>query len=125
LARAVQRGWKRPFGDPIPLPRGRLLVTLEDAGNYITKLRKTERGDGSLDPDGDVGRPYDVRTDRHYEGIEIDTSSASSTHPAKRKMGDVASWLMIDDVSPAVLVRSCSLPRVAKHSPEGRKRGAN
>jgi hypothetical protein len=26
----------------MPLPRGRYLVTLEDAGNYITKLPKTE-----------------------------------------------------------------------------------
>jgi hypothetical protein len=36
------RGWKRPFEDPIPLPRGRQVVTLEDAGNYITKLPKAE-----------------------------------------------------------------------------------
>ena len=36
------RGWKRPFEDPIPLPRGRQLVTLQDAGNYITKLPKAE-----------------------------------------------------------------------------------
>jgi hypothetical protein len=36
------RGWKRRFDDPIPLPRGRQLVTLEDAGNYITKLPKSE-----------------------------------------------------------------------------------
>ena len=36
------RGWKRPFDDPIPLPRGRQLVTLQDAGNYITRLPKTE-----------------------------------------------------------------------------------
>jgi hypothetical protein len=35
-------GWKRPFDEPIPLPRGRQLVTLEDAGNYITKLPKAE-----------------------------------------------------------------------------------
>jgi hypothetical protein len=35
-------GWKRPFDDPIPLPRGRQLVTLEDARNYITKLPKSE-----------------------------------------------------------------------------------
>jgi hypothetical protein len=28
--------------EPIPLPRGRQLVTLEDAGNYITKLPKAE-----------------------------------------------------------------------------------
>jgi hypothetical protein len=32
------RGWQRKFDDPIPLPRGRQLVTLEDAGTYITKL---------------------------------------------------------------------------------------
>jgi hypothetical protein len=36
------RGWKRKFDDPIPLPRGRQLVTLEDAGRYITKLPKAE-----------------------------------------------------------------------------------
>jgi hypothetical protein len=36
------RGWRRHFEDPIPLPRGRKLVTLEDAGNYITKLPKAE-----------------------------------------------------------------------------------
>jgi hypothetical protein len=35
-------GWRRPFDDPIPLPRGRQIVTLEDAGNYITKLPKAE-----------------------------------------------------------------------------------
>jgi hypothetical protein len=35
-------GWKRLFEDPIPLPRGRQLDTLEDAGNYITKLPKAE-----------------------------------------------------------------------------------
>ena len=38
----ADRGWKRPFEDPIPLPRGRQLVTLEDAGKYITKLPKAE-----------------------------------------------------------------------------------
>jgi hypothetical protein len=38
----ADRGWKRRFDDPIPLPRGRQLVTLEDAGNYITKLPKVE-----------------------------------------------------------------------------------
>jgi hypothetical protein len=37
-----ERGWKRRFDDPIPLPRGRYLVTLEDAGNYITKLPRAE-----------------------------------------------------------------------------------
>jgi hypothetical protein len=36
-------GWKRPFDDPIPLPRGRQLVTLEDAAKYIQKLPKAEQ----------------------------------------------------------------------------------
>jgi hypothetical protein len=41
--RAVaDRSWKRSFDDPIPLPRGRQLVTLKDAGTYITKLPKAE-----------------------------------------------------------------------------------
>jgi hypothetical protein len=38
----ADQGWSRRFDDPIPLPRGRQLVTLKDAGNYITKLPKAE-----------------------------------------------------------------------------------
>jgi len=38
----TDKGWRRPFADPIPLPRGRELVTLKDAGTYITKLPKAE-----------------------------------------------------------------------------------
>jgi hypothetical protein len=38
----ADRGWSRKFDDPIDLPGGRKLVTLEDAGNYITKLSKAE-----------------------------------------------------------------------------------
>ena len=38
----ADRGWKRRFDEPIPLPRGRRLVRLEDAGRYITKLPKAE-----------------------------------------------------------------------------------
>ena len=34
--------WKRRFDDPIVLPDGRRLVTLQDAGTYITKLPKAE-----------------------------------------------------------------------------------
>jgi hypothetical protein len=41
-ALVASRGWKRRFDEPIPLPGGRQLVTLEDAGNYITKLPKAE-----------------------------------------------------------------------------------
>jgi len=38
----ARKGRKRRFEEPIPLPRGRQLVTLEDAGRYITKLPKAE-----------------------------------------------------------------------------------
>jgi hypothetical protein len=34
--------WSRKFDEPIPLPKGRQLITLKDAGTYITKLPKTE-----------------------------------------------------------------------------------
>ena len=39
----ADRGWKRRFDDPIPLPRGRQLVTLKDAAAYIMKLTKAEQ----------------------------------------------------------------------------------
>jgi len=35
--------WSSAFDDPIPLPRGRQLVTLKDAANYIQKLPKSEQ----------------------------------------------------------------------------------
>jgi hypothetical protein len=38
----ADKGWRRRFDDPIPLPRGRQLITLQDAGTYITKLPKAE-----------------------------------------------------------------------------------
>jgi hypothetical protein len=34
--------WSSGFDEAIPLPRGLTLVTLKDAGNYITKLPKAE-----------------------------------------------------------------------------------
>jgi hypothetical protein len=38
----MKSGWSRKFNEPIPLPKGRQLVTLKDAGEYITKLPKAE-----------------------------------------------------------------------------------
>jgi hypothetical protein len=35
--------WKRAFDDPIPLPNGRQLITLQDAANYIMKLPKADQ----------------------------------------------------------------------------------
>ena len=37
------KGWSKPFEDPIPLPRGGPLVTLQDAASYIMKLPKAEQ----------------------------------------------------------------------------------
>jgi hypothetical protein len=34
--------WSDEFEDPIPLPKGRKLVTLLDAGNYINGLPRKE-----------------------------------------------------------------------------------
>jgi hypothetical protein len=38
----VTPDWSRKFDEPITLPKGRQLVTLKDAGTYITKLPKAE-----------------------------------------------------------------------------------
>jgi hypothetical protein len=35
-------GWSAKFTEPIPLPKGKRLVTLRDAANYITKLPKAD-----------------------------------------------------------------------------------
>jgi hypothetical protein len=35
--------WSRRFDEPISLPRGRQLITLKDAANYIQKLPKAEQ----------------------------------------------------------------------------------
>jgi hypothetical protein len=40
--KANDRGWNRPFDDPIPMSRGRQLIPLQDAGAYITKLPNSE-----------------------------------------------------------------------------------
>jgi hypothetical protein len=42
MPRATKSGWSRKFDEPISLAKGRQLVTLKDAGEYITKLPKAE-----------------------------------------------------------------------------------
>jgi hypothetical protein len=39
MAHVTERGWSREFEDPIALPDGRQLVTLEDAGGIDVKKR--------------------------------------------------------------------------------------
>jgi hypothetical protein len=43
MPRGTERGWSREFEDPIPLPRDRQLITLQDAADYILKLPKAEQ----------------------------------------------------------------------------------
>jgi len=38
----ADRGWNRAFEDPIPLARGRQLVT-QDVASYVMKLPKVEQ----------------------------------------------------------------------------------
>jgi hypothetical protein len=42
MPRVTESGWSRKFDEPIPLAKGRQLITLKDAGTYITKLPKAE-----------------------------------------------------------------------------------
>jgi hypothetical protein len=37
------KGWEREFDDPIPLPKGRALETLDDARAYILRLKKADQ----------------------------------------------------------------------------------
>jgi hypothetical protein len=39
----ADKGWKREFEDPIPLPDGRMLITLLESGEYITTLPKADQ----------------------------------------------------------------------------------
>jgi hypothetical protein len=38
----VSLPWSTPFEDPIPLPRGRSLLTLKEAADYISNLPEAE-----------------------------------------------------------------------------------
>jgi hypothetical protein len=38
----MPEGWSRTFADPIILQDGRKLITLRDAGEFITRLPKTK-----------------------------------------------------------------------------------
>lgn len=42
MGTVADKGWSRPFDDPIVLPDGRKLLTLRDAANYITRLPKQQ-----------------------------------------------------------------------------------
>ena len=60
-------GWKSPFDEPIPLPRGRQLVTLEDAGRCIKKLPKAEHEAGC----GMLREPNDAKAKEKHRRLEF------------------------------------------------------
>jgi hypothetical protein len=69
--------WSRKFDEPIPLPKGRHLTTLKDAGTYITKLPKAEYEAAewqaameALIPGRYAWRPRDDGADRHHASVE-------------------------------------------------------
>jgi hypothetical protein len=60
-----------PRDDLIPLPCGRQLVPLQDAGNHITKLPRIEHeAPEGVDLGPDARRPDDVCAYRRHEGVE-------------------------------------------------------
>ena len=64
-------GWSRKFDEPIPLPKGRQLVTLRDEAPRGRAHRAGMAGrNGGLDFGRDIGRPNDVRADRRYAGAK-------------------------------------------------------
>ena len=90
----TDKGWRRPFDDPISVPRGRELVTLKDAGTYITKLPKARvrsagmaSGDAGLDPGRDVKWADNACADRHHAGIEPSCRTGVRTVWEKASLG--------------------------------------
>jgi hypothetical protein len=90
--------WKRPFEDPIALPGGRQLITLEDAAAYIMKLPKAEQKLPEWQTATEIligaaeGRDFHMHArigmlralNRHVE--KVFDSSRKETHWGKRKL---------------------------------------
>jgi hypothetical protein len=67
----ADRGWKRPFDEPIPMPKGKPLVTLKDAAAYITALPKKEADTAEWQAAIEsLMLIADVRAHRHHASIE-------------------------------------------------------
>jgi hypothetical protein len=87
----ADNGWHRTFDDPIPLPDGRELRTLRDAGNFIAKLPKAEHdapewesGHPSLDAGRRTPRGYDAASHRHHESLRRHHQPPEPTPRKKR-----------------------------------------
>ena len=81
----ADRGWKREFDEPIPLPSGRSLVTLKDAGTYITKLPKSDHATPEWQAATMFARIGIMRAmNRHVE--RVFNPSRKDTHWGRRKL---------------------------------------
>jgi hypothetical protein len=84
------RDWKGPFDDPIPLPRGRQLLTLEDAGTYITKLPKVEHQAAEWQAAMEAlitRRPDDVWAHRCHASVEPTRRAGVQLQPQRHALG--------------------------------------
>jgi hypothetical protein len=90
--------WTRKFDEPIPVPKGRRLVTLRDAGDYVAKLPKAKHMTAEwqaamlalmpvVDLNGPtmitrigVMRPFNPNVEREFD------SSRKDKHWGKRKL---------------------------------------
>jgi hypothetical protein len=105
MPRVTESGWSRKFEEPIPLPprgkgarRGRQLVTLKDAGTYITKLPKAEHTAAewqtamkALILVATLGGPTMFARIGIMRALNRHVERASSIHRGKRHIGGSAS----------------------------------
>jgi hypothetical protein len=94
----MAKGWMQPFDDPIPLPRGRQLVTLKDAASYIMKLPKAEQNVEEWQTAGEIlikaaeGRDFlmhariGVMRALHRNVERVFNPDRKDTHWGKRKL---------------------------------------
>jgi hypothetical protein len=72
MPRVTERGWSRKFDDPILLPKGQELVTLKDAGGYITRLPEHAAPDWQAAMEALLlVVELDVRSHRHHAGAYL------------------------------------------------------
>jgi hypothetical protein len=85
--------WSRAFEDPIPLPRGRQFVTLEEAAAYIMKLPKAEQDLEEWQTavacliGAAEGRDFLMRAHRHAESIEPERRAGVRSSAQRQTLG--------------------------------------
>jgi hypothetical protein len=99
--------WSRKFDEPIPLPRGRRLVTLRRRRQLHSQTAgvrahgpRMAGGHGSAGPGRDAGWADNVCAHRHHAV----TSSGCLIQIGKTVIGDAASWRGTDDATQSVSI---------------------